>query len=155
MLIHLKKNEKIFINGAVIRLDRRGSIELLNDAQFLLASHIMQPEQATTPLRQIYFVVQTMLMDPANSELTRCVYTTQVEQIRNTLHNPDYIKILDEASRRVEMGRFFEALKLLRQEFSRDDAILKGAESGKTAELPQAKTETTTPRGADISEEAA
>ncbi len=32
MIIHLKKNEKLFINGAVIMLDRRGSIELLNDA---------------------------------------------------------------------------------------------------------------------------
>ena len=64
MLIHLKRNERLFVNGAVLRLDRRGTIELMNDAQFLLENHIMQPEDATTPLRQMYFVVQTMIIDP-------------------------------------------------------------------------------------------
>ena len=71
MKIHLKRNQKLFINGAVIRLDRRGSIELMNDAQFLMENHILQQEDAKTPLQQVYFIVQTMLMDPANSHLTK------------------------------------------------------------------------------------
>lgn len=149
MLIHLKKNEKLFINGAVIRLDRRGSVELLNDAQFLLASHVMQPEQATTPLRQLYFVVQTMLVDPSNSELTRCVYVSQVEQIDQTLRNQEYSMILKEVSRRVNDGRYFDALKLLRQEFSRDDKILEmAAHETEKGGSPQH-------RAAEMSEEAA
>ena len=45
--------------------DRKATIELLNDATFLLETHVMQASDATTPLRQIYFVIQVMLMDPA------------------------------------------------------------------------------------------
>ena len=40
--ISLKPNEKIYINGAVLRVDRKVSIELLNDVQFLLENHVLQ-----------------------------------------------------------------------------------------------------------------
>ena len=64
MNITLRAGEKLYINGAVIRVDRKATIELLNDVTFLLENHVMQADQATTPLRQIYFAVQVMLMDP-------------------------------------------------------------------------------------------
>ena len=64
MNITLRAGERLYINGAVIRVDRKATIELLNDVTFLLENHVMQADQATTPLRQIYFAVQVMLMDP-------------------------------------------------------------------------------------------
>ena len=74
MQISLKPGERIFINGAVIQVDRKVTLELLNDVSFLLESHVMQAESATTPLRQLYFIAQTMLMDPANAEATYDVF---------------------------------------------------------------------------------
>ena len=65
MNISLRADEKLYINGAVIRVDRKVSIELLNDVTFLLETHVMQASEATTPLKQIYFVIQIMLMDPS------------------------------------------------------------------------------------------
>ena len=64
MNITLRAGERFFINGAVIRIDRKASIELLNEVTFLLENHVMQVEEATTLVRQIYFAVQSMLMDP-------------------------------------------------------------------------------------------
>jgi flagellar biosynthesis repressor protein FlbT len=123
MIIHLKKNERVFINGAVIQLDRRGSIELLNDAQFLLASHVMQIEEATTPLRQLYFVVQTMLIDPVNSELTRSLFTIQVDQLNLVVQWQSYRALLGVVGKLVEKTEYFEALKLLRKNFEIDAMI--------------------------------
>jgi flagellar protein FlbT len=65
MNITLRAGERRYLNGAVIRLDRKATIELLSDAAFLLETHVIQASEATTPLRQVYFVVQVMLMDPA------------------------------------------------------------------------------------------
>ena len=62
MHISLRAGEKFYINGAVLRVDRKVSIELLNDATFLLEAHVMHVEDVTTPLRQLYFIVQIMLM---------------------------------------------------------------------------------------------
>ncbi|MGL2349569.1 flagellar biosynthesis repressor FlbT [Helicobacter pylori] len=36
MYLTLKPNEKIFINGAILRVDRKVTFELLNDVTFLL-----------------------------------------------------------------------------------------------------------------------
>jgi flagellar protein FlbT len=124
MIIHLKKNEKLFINGAVIRLDRRGSVELMNDAQFLIASHVMQVESATTPLRQLYFVIQTMLIDPANAELTRCVFAHNAEQTRLASVRRDYRSVVEQAEKKVSEAKYFDALKLLRTNFELDDEVL-------------------------------
>ena len=67
MNITLRAGERLFINGAVIRIDRKASIELLNEVTFLLENHVMQAEEATTLARQIYFAVQIMLMDPTGA----------------------------------------------------------------------------------------
>ena len=71
MKISLRSGEKIYINGAVFSVDRRVSLQLLNDVTFLLEAHVMQPQDATTPLRQVYFAIQTMLMDPADAGAIR------------------------------------------------------------------------------------
>ena len=50
--IHLKPKERIYINGALIRVDRRVTLELLNETAFILESHVLPSEDAITPLRQ-------------------------------------------------------------------------------------------------------
>ena len=55
MNITLRAGERIYVNGAVLRVDRKATLELMNDATFLLEAHVMQAQDATTPLRQIYF----------------------------------------------------------------------------------------------------
>ena len=65
--LSLRAGERIFVNGAVMRVDRKTSLELLNDVTFLLESHVMQAADAKTPIRQLYFLVQMMLIDPADA----------------------------------------------------------------------------------------
>ena len=57
MRISLRAGERIYINGAVLRAERKLTFELLNNASFLLENHIIQAEEATTPLRQLYFAL--------------------------------------------------------------------------------------------------
>ena len=64
MHLSLRAGERIYVNGAVLRVDRKVTLELLNDAAFLLENQVMQAAQAVTPLRQLYFAVQLMLMEP-------------------------------------------------------------------------------------------
>jgi flagellar biosynthesis repressor protein FlbT len=127
MLIHLKRNERLFVNGAVLRLDRRGTIELMNDAQFLLENHIMQPEDATTPLRQMYFVVQTMIVDPLNAHLTSALFLAQASQIESLAHTQKYLNLIQAVRGLVEKENNFEALKLLRKSFNIEDELIKAA----------------------------
>jgi flagellar biosynthesis repressor protein FlbT len=69
--ITLRGGERLFVNGAVLKADRRVSLELLNGATFLLEHHVMAPEKATTPLAQLYLLIQSALVEPAHSAETR------------------------------------------------------------------------------------
>jgi flagellar protein FlbT len=118
MFIHLKRGEKLYINGAVLRVDRRTSLEFLNDVTFLLENHVMQADEASTPLRQLYFIVQTMLMDPANAGMTAELYKHLSFRTRQAITNDVLQNQIDVADRKVNEGRYFDALKILRNSFA-------------------------------------
>lgn len=117
MFIHLKRGEKLYVNGAVLRVDRRTSLEFLNDVTFLLENHVMQADEATTPVRQLYFVVQTMLMDPANAGMTAELYKHLSFRTRQSSDDETVKTQIDLADGKVSEGRYFEALKHLRSCF--------------------------------------
>jgi flagellar biosynthesis repressor protein FlbT len=127
MQIHLKKGEKIYINGAVIRADHRCSLELLNNVTFLLENHVMQAEKAETPFKQIYFVVQTMLIDPENAHITRELYWQLSGCLHTSNDDPQLIKGLVESDSCVKSQRYFDALKILRGLFDIEEKLIKGA----------------------------
>lgn len=124
--ISLKPNEKIYINGAVLRVDRKVSIELMNDVQFLLETHVLQADEASTPLRQLYFIVQIMLMNPDSADqalgmfrksLTLLLVNFADERIKSALKNID---------RQVSESQVYEALKAIRALYPIEQAILGG-----------------------------
>lgn len=124
--VWLRQGERIYINGAVVRVDRKVSLEFMNDVTFLLEAHIMQPDATTTPLRQLYFMVQAMLMDPANTAAARELFARHHGDLMRTLTTAEIGNALLPMPRLIEQGRYFEALKVLRGLFPLEDSILSG-----------------------------
>lgn len=133
MQISLRPGQRIYLNGAVIRADRKVTLELLNDANFLLDSHIIQQEETTTPLRQLYFVVQTMLIDPASGAKARELFSQMVSRMRSTYQNEAVNARLDDAAGMIEKGRTFEALRTIRDLFAYESAVLIAPEAARAA----------------------
>ena len=117
MNITLRAGERLYINGAVIRVDRKATIELLNDVTFLLENHVMQANQATTPLRQLYFAVQVMLMDPGARAAATTLSRRLLETALQAFESPLIIAGLTAIAGQIDRGRNFEALKALRALF--------------------------------------
>ncbi len=125
--ISLKAGERIYINGAVVRADRKVTLQLLNDVVFILESHVMQAEETTSPLRQLYFVVQALLMDPRNAEATRNLFNQMHASTMVSFTNQAIRAELAAIARMVDEGSAFDALKRLRALFPSEDAILDGS----------------------------
>jgi flagellar biosynthesis repressor protein FlbT len=125
--ISLKPNEKIYVNGAVIKTDRKVSLEFLNDVDFLLEAHVMQPEEAVTPLRQLYFIIQVMLMTPGDAvsakELFRHLAAARPRVLPRCTRIQSALKHVDQL---VAEGQVFEALKLLRNFFDLENELVEG-----------------------------
>jgi flagellar protein FlbT len=114
MNITLRAGERLYINGAVIRVDRKVTIEVLNDVTFLLENHVMQADEASTPLRQIYFAVQIMLMDPASASTAIVLARDLIHSARQAYRTPEIVFGLGSVLDLVNRARYYEALKALR-----------------------------------------
>ncbi|HVY43457.1 MAG TPA: flagellar biosynthesis repressor FlbT [Hyphomicrobiaceae bacterium] len=131
--ISLRAGERIYVNGAVLRADRKVSLEFLNDVVFLLESHVLQEEETTTPLRQLYFVVQTMLMEPGRADETRKVFESSHALLMAAFENAEVLEGLRRVGELVAAGRVYEALKAIRALFPIEEAILS---EGRTPQNP-------------------
>jgi flagellar protein FlbT len=124
MILSLRAGAKAYINGAVIRTDRRVNLQILNDVTFLLESHVMQVEAATTPLRQIYFAVQAALMDPAEADGAAALAAGMLLRLAPRIETPDIARALPQIAEQLEARRYFDVMKRLRALFPVEDAIL-------------------------------
>ena len=122
--VHLKPNERVFINGGVIRVDRKVTLELMNEVVFLIEGHVLQEEDATTPLRQLYFIVQSILMEPKCEPIARQMYERSHEALIQTFKNQDVLNGLTDVKQLMERGRPFEALRKIRSLFPHEENIL-------------------------------
>ena|SRR5579883_45222 len=124
MNISLRADEKLYINGAVIRVDRKVTIELLNDVTFLLENHVMQANEATTPLKQIYFVVQIMLMDPQSTQGAMALARKLIDAAMATFETPEILSGLKTVDDLIKRSRNFDAMKTLRGLFPLEQAVV-------------------------------
>lgn len=126
MHITLRPGEKLYLNGAVLRTDRKVSLELLNDATFLLEAHVMHVDRATTPVRQLYFIVQMMLMNPLDTRASQSLFGETVSLMLSAYEDRIIRQAIEQTSHLVVDARYFEALKMLRAVFERDDVLTAG-----------------------------
>jgi flagellar biosynthesis repressor protein FlbT len=122
--ISLKSGEKIFINGAVLRVDRKVALEFMNDVTFLLENHVIQPENATTPLKQLYFIVQMMLINPEGAPQSMLMFKKSIIMLLACFHNEEILASLKQVDAMVSDKRVFEALKLIRGLYALEETIL-------------------------------
>lgn len=122
--ISLKSGERIFVNGAVLRVDRKVAIEFLNDVTFLLENHVLQPEDATTPLRQLYFIAQMILINPEGADQSTAMFRKSIVMLLNCFKHDEVLAELKRIDGLVTQGRAFEALKAIRGLYPIEDQIL-------------------------------
>ncbi|AFL48930.1 flagellar protein FlbT [Sinorhizobium fredii] len=126
--ISLKSGERIFVNGAVLRVDRKVAVEFLNDVTFLLENHVLQPEDATTPLRQLYFIAQMILINPEGAEQSTAMFRKSIVMLLACFKNEEVLAELKRIDGLVTQGRAFEALKAIRGLYPVEERILNNQE---------------------------
>lgn len=137
--IWLRPGERIYVNGAVLRADRKVSIEFLNDVTFLLESHVLLAEDTTTPLRQLYFIVQTILIDPEAAPMARQLYEQTHRLLLASFSNAEILAGLSDVNDLMTVGKTFDALKVIRALFSVEATILPDQGLSSLPDIPMQK----------------
>lgn len=122
--ITLRPGERIFINGAVLQSDGRSSFDILNTVPFLREHEIMHAQQTVTPLRQLYYILQTMVMEPNGVEMARSVYDDSIRFLALAFVNPTVLAGIETIRSQVAAGAPLDALRTLQPLIPIEDAIL-------------------------------
>ncbi len=70
--LRLRPNERIIVNGCVLTNgDRRNTITVSSFGQVLRGKYVLQPEDARTPIRRLYFTIQMLLISGCDDKMLR------------------------------------------------------------------------------------
>ena len=116
LVVELKQNEMIIINGAAIRFRTKSRVEITGKARFLYGKQILLPEDANTPAALIYLAVQTAYIGNS-AERVKAIdeVRTLAEQFQFQTKSALAGDILDKIIELVEAQQCYEALKLARR----------------------------------------
>jgi flagellar protein FlbT len=112
--IVLKPGERIIIGGAVLT-NGKTTVQLLveNQVPILRQKDIMGKDEATTPCRRIYLVIQLMYIDPGNLATHHHTYWNLVREVVKAA--PSTMPWIDRISDHILNNRYYQALKLARK----------------------------------------
>src|SRR5580704_16725890 len=114
--LSLKPGEKFVLNGAVVQNgDRRGVLLLQNKASVLREKDIMQPEDANSPSRRIYFPVMMMYLDQSESDRYHEEFVKRLSEFMSAISNADILADCVNISRYVMVKEYYKALSLCRK----------------------------------------
>ena len=126
MRLTFKSGERLYINGAVIRFPQRTTVELLNNAEFLLESQIMQVDETTTPLRQLYFIAQMLLTSPTNPKDAHKTFMHFARSLAQSVNHYRLCAGIQEVVDMMNAGKTYDAMKKIRSLYDLEESILKG-----------------------------
>ncbi|WP_431283445.1 flagellar biosynthesis repressor FlbT [Humitalea sp. 24SJ18S-53] len=127
LVIELRQDDLMVMNGASMRFRSRTRIELTTRARFLFGKQVMSPESANTPARRIYFALQCAYVgseedrDGAMDQLRELIADFQVATT-STLARA----MLDRALTLAETDDMYAALKLVRRVMQHEASVLVG-----------------------------
>ena len=127
LVLDLKADDLMIINGAPLRVRNRTRMELNARARFLFGKQIMAPGTNTTPGRRIYYAIQTAYIgDDAERPPAREAARELCEQFAGHTTSALAMAILGNAMRAVDEDRCYDALKLVRRIIQHEDAVMTG-----------------------------
>ncbi len=121
--IRLKAHEKILLGNVVITNgDRPAEFQVANKVSVLREKDIMQEEDASTPARKLYFLVQLMYMDSNNLVSYHAQYWELVSGI--IMAAPSTKPFLEEISELLLAQDYYQALKAARRLIQYEASLL-------------------------------
>lgn len=136
--LSLKPGEKFVLNGAVVQNgDRRATLVLQNKASVLREKDIMQPEEANTPARRIYFPMMMMYLDEANASRHHDEFAQRLAEFMGAIGNPEVLADCVTASKHAIAGEYYKALMLCRRLIEYEDLRLGNVASSLPASLAE------------------
>lgn len=129
--LSLKPGERFVVNGAVLQNgDRRAVLLLQNKASILREKDIIQPDEANTPAKRIYFPIMMMYLDPAEANKFYDEFVLRLNEFMGAIRSTDVLKECVSLSREVMASDYYKALTRCRKLLTYEQGLLGNVDPG-------------------------
>jgi flagellar protein FlbT len=113
LVIDLKPKEKIIVGSAVITNDnQRTRLHIEGDAPILREKDVLREEDATSPCKRIYYIIQLMYLASDATELYD-TYFSAVREVQDAA--PSTALYIADISQHILGGHYYRALREARK----------------------------------------
>ncbi len=129
LVIDLKPGEKILIGTAVITNDtQRTRLHISGEAAILREKDVMHEDEANTPCKKVYFLIQCMYISPDPKEYHR-KYFELVKEIQHAAPSTAFIFLA--INEKIMDGAYYKAMRDARELIKLEEELI-GHATGKT-----------------------
>lgn len=122
LVIDLKPQEKILIGDAVITNSAsRARLHIAGDSPIIREKDIMQEEEATSPCKKIYFLVQCMYLSK-NPEEYHIIYFDMVKEIQGAA--PSSSIFFAQINEHILNETYYKALKIAKELIAHEKELI-------------------------------
>lgn len=123
--LSLRPGERFVVNGAVVQNgERRGALILQNKASVLREKDIMQPDEADSPARRIYYPIMLLYLDQGDQEEAYAEFAVRLAEFTTAVRHPETLAECVAVSRDVMGGEYYKALMRCRKLMAWEDELL-------------------------------
>jgi flagellar protein FlbT len=125
LVIDLKPGEKILIGEAVITNDsQRTRLHIAGDAPILREKDVMREEEANTPCRKVYFLIQCMYL----ARNPREYHERYFELVTEVQHaSPSSTLFFLQIHEMIIEGHYYKAMKLGKELIKHEQELMQNA----------------------------
>jgi flagellar protein FlbT len=151
--IHLRKGQKIIINGAVLENTSSHNVSLLvkNNAAILRDDDILTPEEAVTPASRTYYALQCLYLFPEKAKFHSSSFKEFLDNYVEAA--PSSRKLVDDLMQLVDEKKLYQALKKGQEMIAHEHKVLSHVQKRVSEKLrgspPAGKPEANRGLGAD------
>ncbi len=132
LVIDLKPHEKILIGSAVITNDaQRTRLHIAGDTPILREKDVMQEEDADTPCKKIYFLLQCMYIARNPAEHHPAYFEMMKEIVRAA---PSTARYFLQISEKVTEGSYYKAMKTAKELVNYEKELIDNATGKQSAQ---------------------
>ena len=129
----LKPNERILINGCVVRnADRRQMIVIENQADIVRETDLLKEDEERTPVKEVYFFIQTALLEPSTRKKLVSIIQRKLGALAPVFHD-EMAGHIFEAAAHVSSADFYKAMRTLRPLIEYEEKLFKMIREKNTA----------------------
>ena len=122
--VTLKPGERVIIGGAVItNVASTVNLSSENPVPVLRQKDIISKEQADTPCKRIYLVIQLMYVDGANLSTHHNTYWSLVKDVLKAA--PSTLPIIDRMNDLILGNKYYQALKAAKKLIEYEEEVVR------------------------------